>query len=74
LTLVKANTIIHAAPPTSPETYEQANARITRSGQVLKTFIVHVQSTKAEQHIYSRLQRKLSTQGALLDMFEQAST
>lgn len=74
LTLVKANTIIWAAPHTSPEVYEQANARITRSGQQLKTFIVHVQSTKAEQHMYSRLQRKLKSQGALLELFEQAST
>lgn len=74
LTLVQANTIIWAAPHTSPETYEQANARITRSGQKRNTYIVHVQSTKAEQHVYSRLQRKLKTQGALLELFEQAST
>lgn len=73
LTLVKANTIIWAAPHLSPEIYEQANARITRSGQVNNTYIVHLQASKAEQQVYSRLKRKLKTQGALLEMFEQAS-
>lgn len=73
LTLVSANTIIWAAPHTSPETYEQANARITRSGQVNNTHIIHLQSTKAETNVYSRLKRKLKTQGALLELFEQAS-
>lgn len=74
LTLVSANTIIWAAPHTSFETYEQANARITRSGQIRNTYIVHIQSTKAEQYVYSRLRRKEKMQGALLDMFEEAST
>jgi SNF2 family DNA or RNA helicase len=73
LTLVSANTIIWAAPHMSLETYQQANARITRSGQVRNTYIVHIQSTKAEQQVYSRLRRKEKTQGALLDMFEDAS-
>lgn len=74
LTLVEANTIIWAAPAPGPETYEQANARITRSGQKRNTYIVHVQATKAEQHIYSRHQKQLKNQGVLLDMFEEAST
>jgi len=74
LTLVSANTIIWAAPHTSPEVVEQANARITRSGQTRNTYIVHMQSTKAEQHVYARLRRKGKMQGALLDMFEDAST
>jgi SNF2 family DNA or RNA helicase len=70
LTLTAAATIIWAAPITSLEIYEQANARITRPGQTQNTSIVHVQSTKAEQHIYSRLRRKAKTQGILLEMFE----
>ncbi|MFI5397622.1 MAG: SNF2-related protein [Candidatus Binatia bacterium] len=71
LTLVAADTIIWAAPTTSPETYEQANARITRSGQVRNTYIVHIQSTKVEKQVYDRVKRKLKSQGVLLEMFEQ---
>lgn len=70
LTLVSADTIIWAAPHTSPETYEQANARITRAGQTRNTYIVHVQSTKAEKQVYDRVKRKLKSQGVLLEMFE----
>lgn len=70
LTLTKANTIIWASPTTSLELYEQANARITRSGQGQNTFIVHIAGTKVEQHVYNRLRKKAALQGALLDLFE----
>lgn len=73
LTLTAATTIIWAAPTTSLEIYEQANARITRAGQTRNTYIVHIQSTKAEQHVYSRLRRKAKTQGLLLELFEAQS-
>jgi SNF2 family DNA or RNA helicase len=71
LTLVSADTIIWAAPTTSPEIYEQANARITRAGQIRNTYIVHIQSTTAERKVYDRVKRKLKSQGLLLEMFEQ---
>ena len=71
LTLTAADTIIWAAPTTSLEIYQQANARITRSGQKHQTYIVHVQGSQVERHVYSRLQRKAKIQGALLDMFQQ---
>jgi len=74
LTLVEANTVVWAAPTTSFRVYEQANARVTRSGQTRNTYIVHIQSTKAEDHVYSRLKRKEKMQGALLSLFEQASS
>lgn len=74
LTLVAANTIIWASPHLSPEIYDQANARITRSGQTRNTHIIHLQATKVEHNAYSRLRRKLKTQGVLLDMFEDASS
>lgn len=70
LTLTAADTIIWAAPITSLETYEQANARITRSGQRNHTHIIHVRASPAEKYIYDRLKRKAKTQGALLDMFK----
>ena len=73
LTLTAADTIIWAAPVTSLEIYQQANARITRSGQQHNTHIIHIQSRDAEKHVYSRLRRKAKVQGALLDMFQQAT-
>jgi SNF2 family DNA or RNA helicase len=71
LTLTEAATIIWASPITSPEIYEQANARITRSGQKNATYIIHVQASPVEKHVYDRLKRKAKMQGALLQMFEE---
>jgi SNF2 family DNA or RNA helicase len=73
LTLTKADTIIWAAPITSLEIYEQANARITRSGQQNHTHIVHVQASPAEKYVYDRLRRKAKMQGALLEMFKEST-
>jgi SNF2 family DNA or RNA helicase len=70
LTLTAADTIIWAAPITSLEIYEQANARITRSGQKNTTQIIHIQGSPAEKYVYDRLRRKAKMQGALLQMFE----
>jgi SNF2 family DNA or RNA helicase len=70
LTLTEASTIVWFSPTTSLETYEQANARITRPGQIHKALIIHLQSTPIESKIYKRLQQKANIQGALLDMFD----
>ena len=70
LTLTSAATIVWATPTTSNETYEQANARITRSGQQQNTHIIHLSATKAESQQYARLKRRGSAQGALLELFE----
>ena len=70
LTLTAASTIIWATPTMSHETYQQANARITRSGQKMKTLIA---ATKAEEAVFSRLKKKGNMQDAILDLFE-AST
>lgn len=72
LTLTRADTIVWAAPTTSLEIYEQANARITRPGQLSRAHIVHIMSTKAEAQVYNRLRRKAKMQGALLEMFSDA--
>jgi SNF2 family DNA or RNA helicase len=71
LTLTSANTIIWAAPITSLEIYEQANARITRAGQKKNTHIIHIQGSPAEKHVYDRLRKKGKMQGALLEMLEE---
>lgn len=70
LTLTEANTIVWFTPTTSLETYEQANARITRPGQTRKAMIIHLTGSPIETKIYKRLQQKASLQGALLDMFD----
>jgi SNF2 family DNA or RNA helicase len=71
LTLTSASTIVWFTPTTSLETYEQACARITRPGQLMKQLIVHLTGTPVETKLYRRLQHKKSLQGALLEMFEQ---
>lgn len=69
LTLTEANTIIWFSPHHSAEIYEQANARISRPGQTRSQFIVHIESSPIERRVYKRLEKRLSTQGLLLDMF-----
>jgi SNF2 family DNA or RNA helicase len=70
LTLTAGSTIIWATPTTSLEIYQQANARITRSGQTQNTHIVNLTATKAESAVYSRLRKKAAMQGALLELFQ----
>jgi len=70
LTLTAANTVVWFAPINSNETYQQANARVTRPGQKLNTLIVHVEATPLERKIYDRLQGKEKTQGILLDLLK----
>lgn len=69
LTLTAASTIIWFTLPTSLETYEQANARITRPGQIHKTLILNLWSTPIEKKMYSRLKYRARLQGALLELF-----
>jgi len=72
LTLTAASTIIWFAPPNSNETYNQANARISRPGQKLSQLIMHIEGTTVERKIYDRLKEKSSMQGVLLDMIQEA--
>ena len=71
LTLTEASTIIWYAPFPSAEVYEQANGRITRSGQRHVTNIVHITSTNTEKRIYSRLKSNLKLQGLLMDAIKE---
>lgn len=73
LTLTAADTIIWFSPTTSLETFEQANARITRVGQRNRQLVLMLQSTKAEKMIYAKLRAKQKIQNTLLGMFEDAS-
>ena len=69
LTLTAASTIIWFGPTTSLETYEQANARITRPGQKNKSLIMHLTGTKAERLMYGKLTAKQMSQHSLLELF-----
>ena len=71
LTLTEASTIIWYAPTNSNETYEQANARITRPGQKHTQFIVHLEGSAVERKAYLRLQTKGKMQGMLLELVQE---
>lgn len=71
LTLTAASTIVWFTPTPSLETYQQACARITRPGQTRKSLIVHLTGSPVETKLYKRLQNRASTQGALLEMFQE---
>jgi SNF2 family DNA or RNA helicase len=73
LTLTAADTIVWFGPTTSNETFEQANARIRRVGQLHKQLILMLQATPAEKKMWQRLQHKQSVQSNLLDLFAEAS-
>jgi SNF2 family DNA or RNA helicase len=70
LTLTAASTIIWYAPVIVNETFEQANARITRAGQKHTQFIVMLSGTEIERRWYQRLKNKQKVQGVLLDMVQ----
>ena len=69
LTLTAASVICWFSPITSAETYQQANARISRPGQKLNQLICHIQGTKLEEQLYDKLKTKTLTQDSLLEMF-----
>ena len=72
VTLTAASTIVWYAPVTSADTFEQANARITRPGQKNHQFIIMVEGTDIERKYYQRLKEKQRVQGVLLDMVRDA--
>jgi SNF2 family DNA or RNA helicase len=72
LTLTAASTVVWYAPTNSNETYEQANARITRPGQKHTQFIVHIEGSAVERKTYERLKNKQKMQGILLETVKEA--
>ena len=47
-------------------------ARVTRPGQKLTQFIVHIEATPIERKVYDRLRNKQKVQGSLLELLAQA--
>ena len=70
LTLTAADTTLWYLPITSFEIYEQANARIRRTGQTRKQQFLHLQATAVERKLYKALKKNELNQNALLAMFE----
>jgi SNF2 family DNA or RNA helicase len=70
LTLTAASIVVWFTPTPSLEIYDQACARISRPGQTRKQLIIHLTGSAVETKMYRRLEKKASTQGALLELFE----
>ena len=71
ITLTEADTVIWFGPITSLEIYDQANARVRRTGQKRKQQFLHIQATPAEKHIYSLLISNQRIQNQLLDLLRE---
>jgi SNF2 family DNA or RNA helicase len=71
LTLTVADTIVWTGPIASLEIYDQANARIRRTGQTRKQQFLHIQGSPAEVKLYSLLVGKQDIQNRLLSLFEE---
>ena len=71
LTLTAADTIVWFAPVTKLETYEQANARITRVGQAHKQQVIKLVGTAVEKMVYQRLANKHELQENILDLLSE---
>jgi SNF2 family DNA or RNA helicase len=71
LTLTAADTIIWFGPVTKLETYEQANARITRVGQAHKQQVIRMVGTPAERLLYKRLAAKEDLQHNILNLLAE---
>jgi SNF2 family DNA or RNA helicase len=74
LTLTAADTIVWFGPVTKLETYEQANARITRIGQTHKQQIIRMVGTPAERMLYHRLEGKQDMQNSILELLAELTT
>jgi len=71
VTLTAANTVVWWGPTSSVETYEQANARVHRSGQKHRCTVVQLQGSNVEKHVYALLDNKLSVHTKIIDLYKQ---
>lgn len=74
LTLTAADTIVWCAPISSLEVFEQANARITRVGQVHKQQVLMLCGSAIERKTYARLRAKRAVQEGILELLAEAVT
>ncbi len=69
VTLTAADTIVWWSPTASLEIYEQANARIHRSGQKNKCTVVHLSGSAVEDRIYSLLGQKINVHSKIIELY-----
>ena len=70
LTLTNADTVLWPGPITSLEIYDQANARIRRTGQTRKQQFLHLAGSPTEKRMYNALIEQQDVQNKLLSLFE----
>jgi len=71
VTLTAADTIVWWGPTYSVETYEQANSRIHRKGQVNRCTVVQLQGSNAEKKVYETLGSKLKMHSKIIDLYKE---
>lgn len=71
LTLTAAATMVWFAPIWSNDTYQQAVARIHRTGQRRHCTVLELESSPVEHEIYVRLRERQRVQGLLLDLLKK---
>lgn len=71
VTLTAANTVVWWGPTSSLETYEQANARVHRSGQRHPSTVVQLQGSGVERHIYNMLDNKKDVHTKIIDLYSE---
>ena len=71
VTLTQANPVVWWGPTSSLETYDQANARVHRSGQTHKCTVVQLQGSDAEKHVYRLLDRKINVHTKFVELYKE---
>jgi SNF2 family DNA or RNA helicase len=71
LTLTNCRVVVWASPPTSFETYNQANGRVIRKGQKNNVIIFHMVRNSIDKRLFSRLKSKERLQDAVLELLTE---
>jgi len=71
VTLTAANTVVWWGPTSSLETYDQANARVHRSGQKHKSTVIQLQGSAAEKHVYRLLDKRINVHADLINLYKE---
>jgi len=71
VTLTAADTVVWWGPTPSVEIYEQANARVHRSGQKNKCTVVQLQGSEAEAHVFNMLESKISVHAEIIKLYKK---
>jgi len=71
VTLTAANTVVWWGPTSSLETYEQANARVHRSGQTHKCTVVQLHGSAVEKRMYSLLDKRINVHSKNIDLYKE---